>query len=59
MKYKIVNIHRNFKRNGDSKIVYAELREAETNKLSISATLDYIMEAVWERNLKLVDDKEV
>lgn len=58
-KFKIVNIHRNFRRNKDSiieNLIYAELRD-EYNQLWIASTLDYILEEVENRGYILVDDK--
>jgi len=41
----------NLRRGKDTRqgIIYADLRDAETNELLIAATLDYIQQAINER----------
>ena len=54
-KYKIVNIHRNFKRN-NGRFIYAQLRDADTDELIISSDLDYILESININSYILVGD---
>lgn len=42
-KYIITNIRRGSKEHGRDMILYAELRDAETDEVLIYATLDYIV----------------
>jgi hypothetical protein len=44
LRLKVVNIHQGS--NGREEIVYGELRDADSNELLISATLDYITNAI-------------
>ena len=58
-RYKIVNIHRNFKRNSKyedlKNFVYAELRDEDDN-LEISGSLYYILEEIINRGYLLEGD---
>lgn len=59
MKYKICNIHRNFKRNKGTifeNFFYAHLVD-ENNEVVISAGIDYILEEIIKRGFELVDDR--
>jgi len=57
-RFKIVNIHRNFRRNkgtGLEYFVYADLVD-EDNTMYISADLNYIFEQIEKYGYLLVDD---
>ncbi len=51
-KCKVINISEDKRFPG---IIYAELREVDTNHLMISATLPYILESIRERKLDCIN----
>lgn len=53
MKVRITNMRQGkFERR---KFLYADLVEAETGELMIAATLDYIIQAIADREYELID----
>lgn len=58
-RYRIINIHRNKKRNfgiNIENLFYAELRDSDNN-LIIGGTLNYILDEILVRNYILENDK--
>ena len=53
---RLVNVRHGKPADGRGRVVYGHLIHADTGELEISATLEYIMQAIAERNYVLVGD---
>ncbi len=53
---RVTNIHRGS--GARNKYIYAMLNDAETGESIISATLEYVLKAISEREYNLVDVKQ-
>ena len=58
MAYTISNLH-TYARYGQPDLVYADLICQETGDLVISATLEYIINAIRERNLEVINYRHI
>lgn len=58
MRVRMVNIRHGNPAQGRGNFLYAELRNADTNDLIISADPDYILAAVKDRGYILIGDKK-